>query len=296
MGRVIDAHHHFWRTAAQEQPWRGEEHHALERDFGPEDLIVELDEAGVDATVLMQSVDEPAENDRLADYARHDRVAGVVTWLPVSTGTASLAELDRVHVDKQCGVRCLIARDPLEWLERKDVIALFHELAARGLAWDVVPVTPEQTAAVTALAEAVPELRIVVDHLGRPPVETGDRGIWDENIRRLAACENVAMKVSVGIDVLTSWPRWDMDGLKPFVDNAVINFGADRLMLASNWPVVLLRQTYGQAWRDLLALVEAQAPSRSERDALSGGTAERWYALGTSVDDREVRRAESGVR
>lgn len=296
MARVIDAHHHYWRTAAQEQPWRNAEHRALERDFGPDDLVPELDAVGVDATVLVQSVDEPAENDRLAAYARHDRTGGVITWLPISRGSEALDELNRQDVPRQCGVRCLIARDPLDWLQRSDVLALFRELSTRGLAWDVVPVTPEQTLAVTTLARAVPELRIVVDHLGRPPVESGDRELWAANIERLAACENVAMKVSIGIDVLSSWREWDAQALKPFVDQALSSFGAERLMLASNWPVILHRQTYGKTWRDLSALVSARAPSETELDALSGGTAERWYALRTSVVDQEVSRAESGVK
>jgi L-fuconolactonase len=69
MEQIIDAHHHFWKTAAQEQPWRTHAHSALERDFEPSDLIPELDRAYIDGTVVMQSVDEPAENDRLAIYA-----------------------------------------------------------------------------------------------------------------------------------------------------------------------------------------------------------------------------------
>ncbi|WP_166980650.1 amidohydrolase family protein [Paramicrobacterium fandaimingii] len=296
MSQVIDAHHHYWRTAAQEQPWRTDAHHVLKQDFGPDDLVTELDAAGVDATVLIQSVDERAENNRLADYARFERTAGIVSWLPVSQGTQAIAELERLHIPKQRGVRCLIARDPLSWLQNADVIRLFNELASRGLAWDVVPVTPEQTAAVTMLARAVPELRIVVDHLGRPPVESGEGEVWAANIGQLAACDNVAMKVSVGIDILSAWPRWDAQMLRPFVDHVVSKFGVDRLMLASNWPVVLHRQSYGNAWRDLRELVEAHNLSQSERDALSGGTAQRWYALGTSVEDREVRRADSGMR
>jgi L-fuconolactonase len=52
------------------------------------------------------------------------------------------------------------------------------ELAASDLAWDVVAVNDAQFEAVVALARRVPELRIVVDHLARPPLETGDLDGW----------------------------------------------------------------------------------------------------------------------
>ena len=79
----------------------------------------------------------------------------------------------------------------------------FAELAARGLAWDIVVVTDEQARAVCALADAVPALRVVVDHLARPPVEGGPFEPWAQRVRELAARPNVALKVSIGIDALT---------------------------------------------------------------------------------------------
>ena len=279
MSRTIDAHHHFWKTAAQEQPWRTDAHSALERDYGPEDLAGELATAGIDATILMQSVDEPAENDRLTEYARNDLVAGVVSWLPLSDPDAALAELDRINPLKVCGVRTLIAHDPLEWLSAPASLEMFRTIARRGLAWDVVPVTIEQIQAVLGLAEAVPELRIVVDHLGRPPLDTKGWQPWADHLEQLAACPSVAVKVSVGIDVLTKWDSWRGEDLLPYVQWVGEHFGASRLMVASNWPVILLKSDYQQAWRDLLATVDQVFPDEGDRALLRGATAERWYGL-----------------
>ncbi len=63
---TVDAHQHYWKVAAQEQAWRTSAHGSIDRDYEPEDLAPDLGAAGVDATVLMQSVDSPEENDRLA--------------------------------------------------------------------------------------------------------------------------------------------------------------------------------------------------------------------------------------
>lgn len=272
--RVIDAHQHFWRSAAQQQPWRQPEHHGLERDFEPGDLDAELDRCGIDGTVLIQSVDEPAENDRLARYARHSRVAGVVGWLPLADPAAARAEVQRLDIPRLVGFRCLVADDPLDWLGDAAVIRLFTEIAERGLAWDVVPITRRQVDAVIGLARAVPELKIIVDHLGRPPVDEGGWEPWASQLAELSALPNVAIKISIGIDLLTRWCGWQVDPLRRYVRHVRDCFGPDRMLLASNWPVVLLRADYRTAWSDLAGLFDDH-----DAPAVRGGNAERWYGL-----------------
>jgi L-fuconolactonase len=251
---VIDAHQHYWR-AGPGTP--------IEGAYGPVDLDAELRAAGVGATVLVQARDTPDENRRLAEYAAATpTVAGVVAWLP-----ERLAELD--DLPRVVGVRRLVGREPLDWLSPP----LFADLAARGPAWDIVAVTREQVRAVCALADAVPELRVVVDHLARPPLEGGPWAVWEDSIRELARRPNVALKVSVGIDALTAW-EWDAAALARPVAHALECFGPERLMLASNWPVVLLRASYARAWGDLAAACGGD-------EAILGGTAARWYGLQT---------------
>ncbi|MFI5695041.1 amidohydrolase family protein [Kribbella sp. NPDC051586] len=270
---VIDAHQHFWRVSAQEQPWRDDRHRAIARDYAPDDLAAELAAAGVDQTVLIQSVDEPAENERLVRYAEEASYVGaVVGWLPLNDPAAAQAEWKRVGAGFH-GVRCLIGRDPLEWLNKPESVELFTELAAAGISWDVVPVTAEQTAAVIRLAEAVPGLRIVVDHLGRPPVDTDGWEPWATQLAELAAAPQVGLKVSLGIDLLTALPAWP-GHVDRYLAWAVECFGADRLMLASNWPVVLLKASYQQAWSALRSAVECLVDDPA---AVLGRTAARYY-------------------
>ena len=271
---VVDAHQHYWRIEAKPQT---PVHAALPRDYEPEHLGGELSAAGVTATVLVQSADGPAENDRLRAYqSATPTVAGVVGWLPLRDPAAARRELARIDgMPRLSGVRCLVGREPLDWLAGAEVRALFGELAERGLAWDIVAVTPGQVEAVCELAAAVPALRIVVDHLARPPLDGAPWEPWAGAVRALAACPGVALKLSVGIDVLTAWERWDASALTGCVAHAVEQFTPRRLMLASNWPVVLLRCSYAQAWRDMGAAAAACGVS----EAVLGDTAVRWYGL-----------------
>lgn len=290
MGLVVDAHHHFWRMSPEAQSWRRPEHAALADEYSPADLREEIAGSGVDATVLVESVDTADENERLQRYAQSTQfVAGVVGWLPLMDPAGARHELERIGHPSFRGVRCLVAREPLERLEEPEAISLFQTLADEGLAWDVVPVTTAQTQSVVRIARAVPSLHVVVDHLARPPLETAGWQPWADHVRQLADCPNVALKVSVGVDVLTAWPAWAADELRRYVDWAAQCFGPARLMLASNWPVVLLRSGYQQAWADLVEAVKRAGIDGDDLDQVLGGTASRWYdlsvATGATSDD-----------
>jgi L-fuconolactonase len=249
----------------------------------------------------MQSVDEPAENDRLADFAAHPSVAGVVGWIPIKEPDSALSHLDRVRIDKLSGLRCLIAKDPLDWLTKTPTLRMFEEIARRGLAWDVVPITDQQISQVIKLAHLVPGLKIVVDHLGRPPLDTGGLNPWAERVAELAQSPAVALKVSVGIDALTAWPAWRPAELDRYIAHAVEQFGADRLLLGSNWPVVLHRTSYASAWNDVRSLLFDRLATESERAAVVGGTAVRIYGLDPtrldlSADEQSTTRRSTTRR
>jgi L-fuconolactonase len=278
---LVDTHHHFWRTPRHHRFWRDAGLDPLARDFGPDDLAVDLARAGVSSTVLIESLDEPEENAELLSYAAEaSHVAGVVGWVPLNDPVQAapmLDDLSRHEVVR--GVRHLIRRDPADWLVEPETLALFRELARRDLSWDVVPVTPGHVDHVCRIAEAVPDLRIVADHLARPPLDDGSWEPWATGVSRLAGCPKVALKLSVGVDVLTSWPRWDADLLPRYVAWAYSCFGADRLMLASNWPVILLRRSYTDVLADLERALDGTGVDADALAAIKQGTARRWYRL-----------------
>jgi L-fuconolactonase len=276
--KTIDAHQHFWTNAppghSQQQAQS-----ILDQKYGPEELIGQMQNVGVNGTVLIQSRNEAAENDRLTVYAQRDFVRGVVVWLPLDHPQAAHKELDRLDAWKLCGVRQLVADDPLEWVNREASISLFQEVARRGLVWDVVAVTPMQITNILKLATAVPDLRIVIDHLARPPLGSKGWEVWAQRIEDLARFPNIAAKVSVGFNALLEWPKWRNDELLPYLDCACQHFGPSRLMLASNWPVVLLKANYDTAWTSLVAAISQVLPAQNDQNSLTGKTAQNWYRL-----------------
>ncbi len=284
---VIDSHHHLWPAeAVPHQEWRPADDAAIRRPFEPEEFRREIAAAGVGGSILMQSVDDSEENDRLFAYAESNSfIRGVVAWAPLPdpahAATLVAGLLDRRSeggARKLAGVRCLVGTDPMEWAVTDDALAVFRSLAAAGLAWDTVPITPAQVDAVRRVAAEVPELRIVIDHLASPPLTDDGWPAWRDRVSALASFDSVAMKLSVGVAVLTRWDAWDISSLTPYLEHALESFGPERSMLASNWPVVLLRAGYGQAWRETLAAVRERL-NDDELSRVQAGTALDWYGL-----------------
>jgi len=80
----IDAHHHLWRYDAEEFGWIDDKMTALRRDFLADELMQEMQSAGIDGTVVVQARESLAETRWLLECARvAPFLRGVVGWAPL---------------------------------------------------------------------------------------------------------------------------------------------------------------------------------------------------------------------
>lgn len=275
---AIDAHQHFWPSGVRPRDPRTV---PLERDFTPRDLADELADGPVTGTVLVQCVAGPQENDRLVSYAQaFSPVGAIVAWLPLDDAEEAEREADRVRARTPL-LRGFRAKTPVSADGAPGLLRTMDFAADNGLVWELVVTTDEQVEMVEAVSAQHPGLPIVVDHLATPPLAQGSLGSWRRRIERLAACPLVAVKLSIGADVLVDW-QWDPSKLTGFVGHALEQFGSDRAMLAGNWPVVRLAADHRSAWTALeRAVVEAGA-STSQFERARSGTARSWFRIGES--------------
>jgi L-fuconolactonase len=159
---------------------------------------------------------------------------------------------------------------------RPDVSAGLDLLAERGLAFDVCAETPELLAIVPALAAAHPNLRLVVDHLGKPPIRERGWQPWAGLLADAAAAPNVTAKLS-GLNTAAE-TGWNAASFQRYVDHALDVFGPDRLMYGGDWPFALLAaESYTQIHAALVGTLGG-LPDR-QRSAVMGQTATRVYRL-----------------
>ncbi|MER5710152.1 amidohydrolase family protein [Streptomyces sp. NPDC002122] len=290
---VIDAHHHLWDLGVRDQEWiDGPELAPLRRSFLLPELVAEAREAGVEATVLVQTVtvaeetpeflalaaDSAAES-AAGNAAGNALIGGVVGWTDLtSPGVAEeLARLVSLPGGGFLrGIRHQVQGEPdPDWLTRPEVLRGLRAVAAAGLVYDLV-VLPHQLPAATRAAAAVPGLTFVLDHLGKPPIASGEPEPWARRVRELAALPNTVCKLS---GMLTEADRrsWTVGDLRPYADTVIDAFGPRRLMFGSDWPVSTLAAGYGEVVAVTGELLTALTPA--ERDEVWAGTARRTYRL-----------------
>jgi L-fuconolactonase len=278
---MIDSHHHFWWTGRHSYTWPDLVGDRFARDFTPDDLRPELARSGVKGTVLIQVLHQVGgETEECLDLCKEvDFVRGVVGWLPLADPDATSRALERLGArgGKLVGVRHLISNEPdPRWLLQGGVLESLKLLAAAKLAFDAIPVNAAQFESVLEVAQRIPELKIVINHLGRPPIPEQGWEPWATQIARAAEHRNTSVKLSVGLDVIVRW-RWSTDALRRYSDHVIDLFSPHRVMAASNWPVILLGASYEETWTGITDLLAELPPD--EREAVTGGTAKRIYGL-----------------
>ena len=276
----IDAHQHFWRYDPREYGWIDESMAVLRRDFLPADALGEIARAGFDACVAVQARQTLEETRWLLALAdAHPFIAGVVGWVDLQAADVR-TQLDAFSGhSKFVGVRHIVQSEPDDrFLLRAEFGRGLAALKEYGLAYDIL-VYSRHLPVAAELAGRFADQRFVLDHLGKPDVRGGEIRTWERDLRKLAVCPNVWGKLS-GLVTEAEWESWTPPQLRPYLDVAFDCFGADRLMVGSDWPVCTVAADYA---RTMAVVVDylADRPA-SERDAVLGGNAKRFWNLSTA--------------
>jgi L-fuconolactonase len=279
-GKIIDAHQHVWNPARARYDWLGPELAPIDTTMTFDELKPSLARAGVDATVLVQSADNDEDTALMLDVAAaNPEIVAVVAFAPLDQPAvvAERAETFRGN-SLIVGVRNLIHNlpDPA-WLLRPDVDAGLGVLEDAGLTFDLVAVLPEHLALVPTLVERHPGLRIVVDHLAKPPIGMADREPWWSLIRNAAESPTVYAKVSGLYSAVGESGSWTTDAVRPYLHHALDCFGANRLMYGGDWPISILSGGYDRVW-DGLSVLFAEL-SDGDRVEILGNTAVEFYGI-----------------
>lgn len=231
--RLIDAHFHVWDLSRQRLPWLDGVDPSLSRTFGPDEYLALYDRR--EDVELLGGVYVEVDAD---DCELEDRIVAGLGQRRL------LARAMRAHLGPAMRVPLMASavREPLHTPEaapgrclEPEFLAGLRLLAAAGLPFEACVRTPELADLYEACAQ-VPEATVVIDHMGN--VESLDAAFVG-NMERLASLPNVVVKMS---GYATS-SREFVHELSCFARQT---FGSDRLMYASNWPVVGLYSSFDE--------------------------------------------------
>lgn len=272
----IDAHVHLW------DPGRGDDILIVTKQPGLAGAatVPLLDDmlatSGCDAAIVVQSAPSIAHSDWLRQASRNSsRIVGVVGWLDPFAAEAGAEALRLAEDPRICGIRLMLNRMPSPGrLLEPAPLKVLDRLAGASLTIEVLA-PPHLLSLVADLARALPEAKFVLDHCGTPPVHAhGDRA-WREMIRQVGSCGNVATKLSGIVEAYDLAPA--QADIMPTFEQVLDIFGCDRLMAASNFPVVDLAGGSARWWHmlaEMLALANLAGP---ELARIYGGAALESY-------------------
>jgi L-fuconolactonase len=274
---LVDSHQHFWQVGRFDYPWMSPAVEVLCQDHLPPKLEPILRGHGVKKTVLVQASNSLAETRWLLDLADQNRfIGGVVGWVDLTAPHCEEQLAGFTAHPRFKGVRHLVESEPADdWLAQPAVLANLGKLARHDVAFDLLVHTRHLRFA-TALAKRCPDLRLVVDHLAKPPIARGEIDEWSRGLKELAACQNVWCKLS-GLVTEAKWTSWQVEDLQPYVDRALEYFGPQRMMFGSDWPVCLLAASYDQVLNAAQALVSDLSDANKRR--IFAGNALEFYRI-----------------
>jgi L-fuconolactonase len=316
---IIDAHHHLW--VENESPYLLDEiaidvsdGHKIEatvfvqahyghREGGPAHL------APVGETEKVAAISATARERGLTTKI----AAGIVSFADLTLGTQVGTVLDAHEQAAEGalrGIRHSVSRDPhfpdgivirpapAGLLADPDYRAGLATVEAHGLSYDAM-LYHSQIPELTEMARALPNLPIILDHigciLGVGPYrgrEAETFAQWRKDMADLALCPNVVVKIG-GFGMIVCGAKWHQgampptstelaDAWRPYVETCVDLFGADRSMFESNFPVDKAMYSYRTLWNAFKRL--CAGASDDERTALFAGTAARTYRIPSLAD------------
>ena len=262
---VIDSHQHFWQLGRFDYAWMNSSLGVLYRDYLPDQLEPILARNGVGKTVLVQasnSVEESRWLLKLAD--EHAFIGGVVGWVDLISDDVNRQLDELVSHPKFKGVRHLVESEPADdWLVQPQVLRGLKRLSAYGVSYDLL-VHTRHLMHIQKVVDACPDLKLVVDHMAKPPIAKGAIETWRQELREVAANENIHCKLS-GLVTEANWTSWTTDDLRPYVDCALELFGSSRLLFGSDHPVCLLAASYDRVLESFGELLTELSADEQER-------------------------------
>lgn len=285
---IVDSHLHIWNRDRLHYDWL-DGIPALDRNFGFDELdealsgVAERPGRYVFVEADCRSDESLAEVDWVSEVAGERPIAGIVAAADVELGDGLSRQLERLaERPLVVGVRRLLQSEPRGYGLQPSFLRGASLLSAAGLTFDA-GVTQSILDDVADIADAVPDLTMVLNHFGKPDLgrvgtPEGDDAFasWRSQIVELAKRPTVSCKIS-GLPSQARDADWTDAQLRPYFDVAIAEFGPDRCLFGSDWPASSQNTSY-QRWLDTVHGWVAEL-SPDEAAAVLGGTATRVYRL-----------------
>ena len=254
---IIDAHCHLWDLANGFYGWLANNNSELLGDLSPinknyliTNYLADIQGYNFSGFVHIEAVSTQYARDEVRwlinEMANKTKIKnfGIVAGIDLNQDDVEALLADYGSLSLVKGVRQILSwhqnnkyaycdSDYLtnaKWLKNYDLLKKYN------LSFDM-QINPQQLLAATKLAEK--DIPIIINHAGTPIA--AELEYWRKGITKLAQYPQVTVKIS-GFGMLDH--HWSSSSIKPMILHIIENFGIERCMFASNFPVDKLYSSF----------------------------------------------------
>ena len=297
---IVDAHHHLWdlNNEHTKYSWlmvtEGEaffgDYAAIRKSYLLEDYIKDAQNQNIIKSVHVQAehdddkpVNETAWLQSLADNHSSKLPNAIVAFADFSKN--NIVEILDGHqkYKNTRGIRQILSFNKEapkyshaseDFMKNATWVENFKNIRNRNLSFDI-QIYKHQMQDAADLANKYDDVLFILNHTGEPCYQTEEYiHSWEENMKKLAKCENVVAKIS-GLGMFD--PQWTIDSTRIFVEKTIQIFGIDRCMFASNFPVDKIFNTFDNYWESFKEITKDY--SENDKKLLFSSNAEKYYRI-----------------
>lgn len=298
--KIVDAHHHLWDLNNKDTKYswlmvtEGEaffgDYAAIRKNYLLEDYIEDTKNQNIIKSVHVQAehdddkpVNETAWLQNLADTHSSKLPNAIVAFADFSKNNVS--EILDAHQEYKNtrGIRQILSYNKDEpkyshatedFMKNSTWVENFKYIRNRNLSFDIQIYKHQMEDAVN-LANKYNDVLFILNHTGEPCYQSKEYiESWEQNMKKLAKCENVVAKIS-GLGMFD--PYWTIDSTRIFVEKTIQIFGIERCMFASNFPVDKIFNTFDTYWNSFKEITKNY--SENDKKLLFSSNAEKYYRI-----------------
>jgi predicted TIM-barrel fold metal-dependent hydrolase len=298
--KIVDAHHHLWDLNNKDTKYswlmvtEGEaffgDYAAIRKNYLLEDYIEDSKNQNIIKSVHVQAehdddkpVNETAWLQNLADTHSSKLPNAIVAFADFSKNNVS--ELLDAHQEYKNtrGIRQILSYNKDEpkyshatedFMKNSTWVENFKYIRNRNLSFDIQIYKHQMEDAVN-LANKYNDVLFILNHTGEPCYQSKEYiESWEQNMNKLAKCENVVAKIS-GLGMFD--PNWTIDSTRIFVEKTIQIFGIERCMFASNFPVDKIFNSFDTYWNSFKEITKNY--SENDKNLLFSSNAEKYYRI-----------------
>jgi len=298
--QIVDAHHHLWdlNNEHTKYSWlmvkEGEaffgDYAAIRKSYLLEDYLEDSKNQNIIKSVHVQAehdddkpVNETAWLQNLADTHSSNLPSAIVAYADFSKNNISEVLDAHQEYKNTRGIRQILSYNKEEpkyshasedFMKNSVWIENFKNIRNRNLSFDI-QIYKHQMQDAVDLATKYDDVLFILNHTGEPCYQTEEYiHSWEENMKKLASCENIVAKIS-GLGMFD--PQWTIDSTRIFIEKTIQIFGIERCMFASNFPVDKIFNTFDKYWNSFKEITKDY--SENDKKLLFSSNAEKYYRI-----------------